>query len=101
VAEEALTNPPEPTQFEDHGMVVVFGELPEEKCLLSKGTMIRMAELLDHQHQKKIHPFDVVFERRLLANKSRQAFVTSLPPFPSFILLLFCCLTTFIMANLS
>ena len=37
VAKEATTNPPEPVQFEDHGMVVVFGELPEEKCLMNKG----------------------------------------------------------------
>ena len=72
VAEEAPTNPPEPKQFEDHGTVVIFGELPKERCLPSKGTMIRMTELLDYQHRKKIHPYDVIIERRPLADKANK-----------------------------
>jgi hypothetical protein len=68
-AEEDPTTPSELVEFEDHGLVVIFGEMLVEKCLLSKGTMLKMAELLDHQHRKKIHPHDVTIERRLLADK--------------------------------
>lgn len=59
-----------PTQFEDHGLMVFFGEKLEDKCLMSKGTMLRMAKLLVNQHENKIHHLDVIVERRLLADKA-------------------------------
>jgi hypothetical protein len=58
--------PPKRTKVEYSGLVVTIGTLVAET--LAPGTFFRIAERLAHQHANGIHPYDVVLERRLLAN---------------------------------
>ena len=60
--------PPKPNVVvNSSGTVAVFGELPKE-TLLKSDTLLRLAELLSLQNSSKVHPYDIILERRLLAN---------------------------------